>query len=452
MQINREIEKLVEVIPKNMEKLTTEVPKKVEKIATEIPKKVEELAGDLPNSKLAKTVGETVSAKEIGKRWRKTRKELGKTQQKAVKNLTGLGKDLSKQIGVTNLLPVKKKNPFPWLKVGAGVGIGTGLAFTGLAFLNDQVWKKVGELQNRLPGEPYQYESAFGKVYYRVAGNYIENTPAVLVHGIGAGNNSYEWLQNYGELARHRPVYAYDLLGFGNSDKPAIKYTAETYIQQLKEFLEKVVGKPAIVIASSLSASYAVQVAYQYPNLIERLVLVEPTGLNPKSSSMKVQVLPKFTYLLLRTPVLGKSLYSMVAARSSIRAFIQKELFQDPTKVTDDMVEHYYASSHQPGSELAPVSFFTGFLNAEIGETIKNIRQPVFVISGGMSRLTPVEEVLTLKEQNPSIRVEIIPDAKMLVQWEQSARFNQLVEDYLNVDVSSFFGSQPDFAARNYQG
>jgi pimeloyl-ACP methyl ester carboxylesterase len=360
---------------------------------------------------------------------KKAAKQFRKRRDKALKRAGQYQRELSKRLPFVE----QKKQSFPWVRTGLGVVGGAGLVTGGLAANNARIWGQVRPLVNRLPGEAKQFYSNFGTTmtYYKVAGQDRDATPVVFVHGIGAGASSYEWLENFGVFAERHPVYAYDLLGFGNSHRPNIRYTAEVYIQQLTEFLQKVVEKPAIIVASSLSGSYAVQVAYRQPDLVEKLVLLEPTGLNPRADKKKVQILPSFFYSFLRAPVLGKSLYSFVAARSSIRSFTESQLFYDKSLVTDEMVEQYYTSAHQPGAEYAPPSFFTGLLNAELGQTIGKLKQPILAIFGKESRITTVDEANALKSQNPRIQLEIVSGARLLAHWEKADYFNQRALDFL---------------------
>lgn len=363
---------------------------------------------------------------------KKAAKEFRRKRTQAIKKAGEYQRQMSKRFN--QAAPPKKG--FPWFKTALGTAGGLGLGYAGLAANNERIWKTIGPLTNRLPGEAGQHYATDSKymTFYKFAGADKEGTPVVFVHGIGAGNSSYEWLKNFGPVAERHPAYAYDLIGFGNSSRPDIRYTAEVYIRQLTDFLEKVVKQPAYIVASSLSASYAVQVAYRHPELVKKLVLVTPTGLNREAKIEKVQILPGFTYGLLRAPVLGRAIYSGVAARSSIRSFLETQLFFDKSFVTEEMVEQYYTSAHQRGAEYAPPSFFTGLLNAEIGNTISKIAQPILMVFGKDSQITPLDEGETLKRENPKARLEIIARAKMLVQWEQDQSFNRLALDFLEAD------------------
>ena len=79
-------------------------------------------------------------------------------------------------------------------------------------------------------------------------------------------------------LAKDFRVYAFDLLGFGFSDKPAAaEYSADLYVELISDFLREVSGYPANVIASSLGAAYAIRVADEHPELFE---IVDPECAN----------------------------------------------------------------------------------------------------------------------------------------------------------------------------
>lgn len=386
----------------------------------ELPEKLFEAANFLP--------GVTV------KNPKKAAKAFRRNRAKALKKVGQYQYELTQRLPFVE----QKKKSFPWLRTGLGTAAGLGAGYAGVAANNSRIWQNIQPLTNKLPGETSQHYSNSGNymTFYKVAGSDKPGTPVVFVHGIGAGNSSYEWLQNFPALAENYKTYAYDLLGFGNSAKPDVRYTAELYVQQLTDFLEKVVGQPAYIIASSLSASYAIQVAFRHPELVEKLVLVEPTGLNPQADKKKVQILPSFTYGLLRSPVLGKGIYSLVAARSAIRSFLETQLFYDKSLVTEPMVQQYYTSAHQEGAEFAPPSFFTGLLNAEIGKTIAKIQQPILMVFGEKSQITTTDDAKTLKEENPNTRLVIVPNAKMLVQWEKADEFNRLALEFLGEDSS----------------
>ena len=102
--------------------------------------------------------------------------------------------------------------------------------------------------------------------------------PIVLVHGVHAAASSFEMGGIFEPLSQRHAVYAVDLLGFGKSERPRAPYSGQLYADLIADFIAEVVGGPAVVVGSSLSAAYAVEVARARPELVDRLVLISPTG------------------------------------------------------------------------------------------------------------------------------------------------------------------------------
>ncbi|CAI0554084.1 unnamed protein product, partial [Linum tenue] len=75
-------------------------------------------------------------------------------------------------------------------------------------------------------------------INYFVAQSPSRSPPLLLVHGFGA--SIPHWRRNIETLAQNRAVYAIDLLGFGESDKPeGFSYTMETWAEVILSSLAK---------------------------------------------------------------------------------------------------------------------------------------------------------------------------------------------------------------------
>src|SRR5690606_34758779 len=78
-------------------------------------------------------------------------------------------------------------------------------------------------------------------------------------------------------------VFAIDLPGFGQSDKPKISYTTEFFRDFIVDFLKQLqIGKISMV-GSSLGGHIAAEIAINRPALAEKLVLTSPAGTLPRS-------------------------------------------------------------------------------------------------------------------------------------------------------------------------
>jgi pimeloyl-ACP methyl ester carboxylesterase len=108
---------------------------------------------------------------------------------------------------------------------------------------------------------------------FRVAGS---GPAIVLIHGIGS--NSSTWNAVQARLAHRFTVIAPDLLGHGKSDKPRTDSSVAAYANGLRDLLSVLGIDRVSVVGHSLGGGVAMQFAYQFPELVERLVLVATGG------------------------------------------------------------------------------------------------------------------------------------------------------------------------------
>jgi pimeloyl-ACP methyl ester carboxylesterase len=298
-----------------------------------------------------------------------------------------------------------------------------------LATLNRLIEAGAGEPQSVLDGDQGRYSWALGDIFYTVKGN---GAPLVLVHGIYAGASSYEYRQIFDLLARDFRVYAFDLLGFGLSDRPAVVYTSVLFEELIQDFVRQVVGgvdQPVRIIASSLSAAFTVRAAAERPGLFERLVLIQPTGIEELARSG--ESLPRRLWRsVLRAPVVGQAIYNVIASRPSIAYFLKSQIYRDPRQVTDTMVQYYYTTAHQPGARFAPASFISGTLNTPVASVYPLLRQPILLCWGKDARFTPLENARAFREANPRAELRVF-DCGGLPQAERPEEFAREVREWL---------------------
>ena len=296
------------------------------------------------------------------------------------------------------------------------------------AALNFALARNRKELDNALSGDSGEYSWPFGHIHYQVRGS---GTPLVLLHGVGAGESSYEWRHNFEALSAHYRVYALDLPGFGKSARRDITYSADLYITALIDFLRDVVKEPASIIASSLSGAYAVQAATMRPELIEKLILVCPTGL--EKLRKRLPVASQIAYGLFSLPAIGTTLYNVIASSRYIESYLRDNIYVDAAQVTPALVEHYYQYSHQRNAQYALRSFISGLLNCDITDTYPAVNHPILVCWGRYASATPVENAQKFLKDNPNANLRIFEESGLLPNDEEWQDFNDAVEDFLSV-------------------
>lgn len=309
-----------------------------------------------------------------------------------------------------------------WKTMLAG---GAGVA--ALATVNAVIQRGVPEPDvSALGGDAHFFPWQHGRIFYKESGGDKSGLPLVFIHGIGAGASSFMWRKNFDALAEKYPVYAIDLLGFGFSDKPAAApYSADLYVDLIADFIRERAGGRANIVASSLGACYAVRVADEHPELINSMVLNAPAGYDTMNN--RPGMAGAAFYGLLQSPVLGTSFYNVMASERSIRDYAGKTLFYDYRRVTDRLVAHLYATSHQPGAQHAIAAFLSGFLNLDMRAAFSRLSQPVVLVWGKQDLTTPVAKAAALLELNARATLQVFDQCRMMPEQEHPEQFNTLV-------------------------
>jgi pimeloyl-ACP methyl ester carboxylesterase len=115
------------------------------------------------------------------------------------------------------------------------------------------------------------------KIAYYEAG---KGTVVILIHGLGG--DSRHWAANIDPLSRNFHVFALDMIGYGQSDKPLMFYTIETFADYLHGFLKALKIPRASLAGHSLGGWVALDFAIRHPQIVDKLVLIDAAGLRPE--------------------------------------------------------------------------------------------------------------------------------------------------------------------------
>ena len=305
--------------------------------------------------------------------------------------------------------------------------LGVGVSAVGLPLYNKSVTLPREELETQLPVAPKLWRWRYGNVAVYEAGD-PQDPPLLLLHGHNAAASASEMRAPFAHFSRHFHVYAPDLLGYGLSDRPKREYTPQLYIELITDILREVVQSPSVVLASSLSSAYAIEVAANNPEWVPSLVLTCPTGLRTLTNQSSAG---KIVERLLGVPVLGQALFNGIASRPSIRYFLEKQTYQDPTLVTPELVDSYYRTAHTPGARYAPSAFVSGKLYWDARDAWTRLEQNVLIVWGSDAGFTPPSDAAPFLATNPRAELEVISSAGILPHDEQPEQFARIVSAWL---------------------
>ncbi len=251
--------------------------------------------------------------------------------------------------------------------------------------------------------------------------------PILLVHSINAAASAFEMRGPFRGLSSEYTVHACDLLGYGNSDRPARRYRDTDYIDQIGVMLEQI-AEPSRLIASSLGAAYAVAAAERWPERVRALILVCPTGM--RQLNQPPGRLARACYALLRGR-LGQAIFERLTSRSGSAFFLRSQAYYDAAAISQETLDSFYTTCRRPGAYHAPICFITTMLNCDIRTSFPRLRQPILLVWGRQATTTPLRYAQAFLKANPQAQLEVIDRASMLVQDERPDEFNQICRTFL---------------------
>ncbi|MBH3339838.1 alpha/beta hydrolase [Pseudomonas mendocina] len=256
-----------------------------------------------------------------------------------------------------------------------------GLSLAGFVALNWAPDRPVGELKARWAPPPSQFVDIAGmSVHLRDEGRRDDPEPILLLHGTSASLHTWEgWVK---ELAPQRRVISLDLPGFGLTGPFADgDYRVEHYTAFLLALLDHLQVKRVVLVGNSFGGQLAWRFAVAHPERSARLVLVDAAGYPRNAESVPIG------FRLAGIPALAP-LMSRLLPRSMIESSV-RNVYGDPDKVDDELVERYYQLTLREGNRQALRQRFAQAPSGELHERIGELQLPTLIIWGGRDRLIP---------------------------------------------------------------
>lgn len=203
-----------------------------------------------------------------------------------------------------------------------------------------------------------------------------QERPVVLVHAVNAAASAAEMRPLFDRLSQSRRVLAPDLLGYGRSSRPRIRYSPRLMTSGIEAVLDQL-DEAADVVALSLGCEFAAQAALDRPDRVSSLTLISPTGFqSDQDRSFAVPWLGE----VVRSQILGEAIFGMLASRVSINYFLGKS-FLGPVDAALSNAAHL--SARHTNARFAPASFLGGelFTAQAVSSLYEPLTQPVLVIA-----------------------------------------------------------------------
>ena len=262
--------------------------------------------------------------------------------------------------------------------------------------------------------------------------------PAILLlHGIGMNHKT--WLPVLPDLAKNFTVIAPDLLGHGESDKPRADYSIAGYANGMRDLLTYLDIPSVTVVGNSLGGGIAMQFAYQFPEMTERIVLVASGGLgrsvNPVIRALTVPGSGPLLAVAV-TPAVRKVAVPALSlvAKSGLPA----------TQDLPGLVEAYEALADDHSRTafrhvLRAACDWRGQVITMIDRAYLARTVPTLVVWGDRDLVIPVKHAYSAHELLPGSRLEIFPGAGHMPHEDDPARFSRALTDFVMDTPASRF-------------
>lgn len=264
---------------------------------------------------------------------------------------------------------------------------------------------------------------------FRIAGS----GPAILlIHGIADNSTTWETVQ--AKLAQRFTVIAPDLLGHGRSDKPRADYSVAAYANGMRDLLSVLDIDRVTVVGHSLGGGVAMQFAYQFPQLVDRLVLVATGGV-----TKDVNIVLRWASLplggealaLLRLPLVLPTL--QIAGRAAGRLLGSTALgrdLPDILRILADLPEPKASSAFT--RTLRAVVDWRGQMVTMLDRCYLTKSVPVQLIWGTEDVVVPVSHAWMAHAAMPGSQLEIFENSGHFPFHDDPDRFIEVVERFID--------------------
>ncbi|PJA77886.1 MAG: hypothetical protein CO149_07070 [Nitrospirae bacterium CG_4_9_14_3_um_filter_51_5] len=254
-----------------------------------------------------------------------------------------------------------------------------------------------------------------------------QGPPLILIHGFGG--SMWHWEHQYSVLAHTHRVIILDLLGSGISDKPEDAYTPKHLVEFFRQFMDSLNISQATLVGNSMGAGLAMAMALDYPERVQRLVLISgfPAQVENSIASPHYQ-----RFLNHRPPLWLAKLGNWMAGKRTTEQIL-KEVIYNSALISPAVIDRSF-HNRQRGDFLAPLYSLMDNIKTwegQYGNRLQKISQRVLLLWGDHDRVFPLAVGEQVKDQLPHVEWHVIPEAGHLAQWEEPTIVNQFILGFL---------------------
>lgn len=261
------------------------------------------------------------------------------------------------------------------------------------------------------------------RVHYQEFGD-AAKPPIVLIHGYTA--SVYVWKTTAPLLAEAGfRVIAVDLLGFGYSEKPTwFDYSIQSQARMVSRFMHRLGIGRATVVGSSYGGAVALNLTLDYPESVEKLVLVDSVCNNePKNHPI---------LRLASLPGLGEAITPfLIDSKTFLRFRMHGTLAKaNHHMITEDRIESIRRPLFAADAHHSILATSRNWHAEHLEHDAHLINQPTLIVWGEQDAVIPIKNGYKLHDEILNSRFVVIKDCGHVPQEEKSDIFAGLVAEF----------------------
>ncbi len=179
-----------------------------------------------------------------------------------------------------------------------------------------------------IPEGKYAVTDGGLSIHYHEAGS---GEPIVFLHGSGPGASGYSNFKgNYPVFAAsgYRAIVP-DLPGFGLSSKPDTNYVLDFFVEAAHGLVSKLGLERCTLLGNSLGGAIALKYTLDHPNIVSRLILMAPGGLEELPAYLQMEGIRKMIEVFSAGPMDTESMRRLLTLQLHDPSHITAELLAE---------------------------------------------------------------------------------------------------------------------------
>jgi 4,5:9,10-diseco-3-hydroxy-5,9,17-trioxoandrosta-1(10),2-diene-4-oate hydrolase len=255
------------------------------------------------------------------------------------------------------------------------------------------------------------------------------HAPAVLlVHGLGHWTEG-AWERIIPYLDPRLRIVAFDLPGFGSSDRPDAAYDDQFFAGAMTRVVAATMPARFALVGHSLGGAIAARYAAAHPEQLSRLVLIAPAGFLRGV---------RYVYAALGTAPIQWLMHRR-PSRRTVR-WIKERTVADPSVIAVEMMERAYELAEDPGMRRAFARVYATALRElahadEIEARLHAWNGPTLLAWGRKDALIPLRGLDDAARVYPQAEVVIFPWSGHVPMLEEPTAFGTRLNAFLAQDI-----------------